>query len=426
MKSQFPKVSLGILLALYGVSASATVIKTLQAGATDQSITLKIIDSSTGAPKADVVFNSAGLDLKYWRHGPNSVVSLTEVTQTVNGAHTDGGFVSLGDGLYRLDLPDAAIASGTTAVEVFGAVTGGNVIAGTVELSPPVTTVTNSDKTGYSLVQSFPTNFSSLAITGGGAVTAGTVSDKSGYSVSTLSTGSITETSFATTAGSLDALGISRQGTAAGVSSTTVTLDASSPFATNTIQGATIWVRGSSAGNYWQAGSVSAYDGGTRVATVTFPTGFVTPTGTISYKMWGVAPGSSSGGGGFTPADFWTYAGARTLSAATNITSTGAAIPMSGGRVDSITNAMGTDVITNAALAASAVTEIQSGLATASAVTNLDGDIATVDALATAIKAKTDQLTFGVTNTLNVNLEYQNGIQMCGTGTIVDRFRACP
>lgn len=41
-----------------------------------------------------------------------------------------------------------------------------------------------TDKAGFSLTQTFPTNFSSLAITGGGAVTAGTVSDKTGYSLS--------------------------------------------------------------------------------------------------------------------------------------------------------------------------------------------------------------------------------------------------
>ncbi len=37
--------------------------------------------------------------------------------------------------------------------------------------------------TRFDLFQAFPTNFSALAITGGGAVTAGTVSDKTGYSV---------------------------------------------------------------------------------------------------------------------------------------------------------------------------------------------------------------------------------------------------
>ena len=49
--------------------------------------------------------------------------------------------------------------------------------------SGAVTVSTVSDKTGYSLTQAFPTNFSSLSISGVGAVTAGTVSDKTGYSL---------------------------------------------------------------------------------------------------------------------------------------------------------------------------------------------------------------------------------------------------
>lgn len=48
------------------------------------------------------------------------------------------------------------------------------------------------DKSGYSLTQAFPANFSSLAITGGGAVTAGTVSDKTGYSLSSTQTFDLT------------------------------------------------------------------------------------------------------------------------------------------------------------------------------------------------------------------------------------------
>lgn len=48
-----------------------------------------------------------------------------------------------------------------------------------------VTAGTVSDKTGYSLTQSFPVNFATLAISGTGAVTAGTVSDKTGYSLVT-------------------------------------------------------------------------------------------------------------------------------------------------------------------------------------------------------------------------------------------------
>lgn len=54
---------------------------------------------------------------------------------------------------------------------------------------PKVDVVVNEDKTGYSLTQAFPTNFSALAITAGGAVTVGTNQDKTGY---TLLAGQIT------------------------------------------------------------------------------------------------------------------------------------------------------------------------------------------------------------------------------------------
>lgn len=65
-----------------------------------------------------------------------------------------------------------------------------------------VTAATVGDKTGYSLTQSFPSNFSSLAITGGGAVTAGTVSDKTGYTAATVSD----KTGYSLAAAGLDAI----------------------------------------------------------------------------------------------------------------------------------------------------------------------------------------------------------------------------
>lgn len=51
-----------------------------------------------------------------------------------------------------------------------------------------VTVTTNSDKSGYALTQTFPTNFSALAITPTtGYVTVGTNTDKAGYTASTVS-----------------------------------------------------------------------------------------------------------------------------------------------------------------------------------------------------------------------------------------------
>ena len=52
-------------------------------------------------------------------------------------------------------------------------------IAGRVDVNAQVV----GDKTGYSLTQSFPANFSAFAITAGGAVTVGTNNDKTGYAL---------------------------------------------------------------------------------------------------------------------------------------------------------------------------------------------------------------------------------------------------
>ncbi len=59
----------------------------------------------------------------------------------------------------------------------------GNVTGSVGSVTSGVTVTTNNDKTGYTLTQSFPTNFASMAITVGGAVTVGTNNDKTGYSL---------------------------------------------------------------------------------------------------------------------------------------------------------------------------------------------------------------------------------------------------
>jgi hypothetical protein len=103
-------------------------------GSTDRSVTLRCLDSTTGAPKTDVVYNSAGIDLWY-RRELSAVVSITEATlAALTTAHADGGFLHIGNGYYRLDLPDAAFATGANYVEFGGTVTGGHFIGGKVKL----------------------------------------------------------------------------------------------------------------------------------------------------------------------------------------------------------------------------------------------------------------------------------------------------
>ena len=98
------------------------------AGSTDQYIDVFVANSSltTGAGLTGLVFNSSGLKC-YWRNSINDTPNqLTLVTQTVAGAHTDGGFVELDSanmpGWYRLDLSDDMVSmEGDLSLMLLGA-----------------------------------------------------------------------------------------------------------------------------------------------------------------------------------------------------------------------------------------------------------------------------------------------------------------
>ena len=108
-------------------------------GATSQSIEVYIIDSTNGTPETGVTFETAGIDLKY-RRKDALVVSITEAdltTPDLEDTWETGGFLEIGNGVYRLDLPDAALASasGIDRVVVFGTVTGMVVLPITIHLT---------------------------------------------------------------------------------------------------------------------------------------------------------------------------------------------------------------------------------------------------------------------------------------------------
>ena len=112
----------------------AALLDIVKKGSTDRSVSIRIIDSTDGTPENGVVFNTSGIDLWYRREGA-AKTSITEATlSALTDAHSDGGFLFIGDGEYRLDLPDAAFATGANYVDVGGTVTGMVVIGGRVRL----------------------------------------------------------------------------------------------------------------------------------------------------------------------------------------------------------------------------------------------------------------------------------------------------
>jgi hypothetical protein len=93
-------------------------------GTTDFSVVIRIIDSTDGTPETGVVYNTSGIALEYRREGATST-AITEATlAALTTAHADGGFLHIGNGYYRLDLPDAAVAAGASGCLVHGVVTG--------------------------------------------------------------------------------------------------------------------------------------------------------------------------------------------------------------------------------------------------------------------------------------------------------------
>jgi hypothetical protein len=133
------------------------------------------------------------IQLDNTRYAVSSAKSLlVSISGATNAAETDcviplldtDPYDGAAGGMSRVDAAISSRMATFTLPTNFSSLSitgGGAVTAGTV-----------SDKTGYSLTQSFPSNFSSLAITVGGAVTAGTVSDKTGYSLSSSQTFNVT------------------------------------------------------------------------------------------------------------------------------------------------------------------------------------------------------------------------------------------
>lgn len=110
------------------------ITRQILAGTIDVSVVIRIIDSTDGTPETGVVYNTSGIDLAYRRELAASV-AITEATlAALTTAHADGGFLHIGNGYYRLDLPDAACAAGVTGVLIHGIVTGMVVIGTYVEL----------------------------------------------------------------------------------------------------------------------------------------------------------------------------------------------------------------------------------------------------------------------------------------------------
>ena len=109
---------------------------TILAGTVDVSVVCRAIDSADGTPETAFDHATTGIDLKYRREGAANVDITEAALAALTTAHTDGGVEQIGNGYFRLDLPDAACAAGVSGVLVHGVATGMVIIGCYINLTP--------------------------------------------------------------------------------------------------------------------------------------------------------------------------------------------------------------------------------------------------------------------------------------------------
>jgi len=92
------------------------------AGSTSLSVGVELRSSTTGQGLTGLTASSSGLTASYWRQG-GSATQISLVTLAgVTSAYSSGGFIevssTLQKGIYRLDIPNAAFASGADWVRI--------------------------------------------------------------------------------------------------------------------------------------------------------------------------------------------------------------------------------------------------------------------------------------------------------------------
>lgn len=94
----------------------------IKAGTTNYTMNVQLFDDTTGAPKTGLTFESAGINISYARAGAVRV-AVTEVTlAAADSAYSSGGFKEIDatnmPGVYRFDVPNAALVTGTNLVTI--------------------------------------------------------------------------------------------------------------------------------------------------------------------------------------------------------------------------------------------------------------------------------------------------------------------
>lgn len=381
----------------------------IPSGVTDQVVAFVAVDST------DFTTRETGLTsftVYRSRNGGTATAMTTPTVSELDATNMPGVYtllldedMTIGSGndseAMVFHITQASMAPVTIEIELYRPkITAGETLTSS---SGAATVGTNNDKTGYSLTQSFPTNFADLAVTATtGRVTVGTNNDKTGYSISgtktTLDdlndvstaqvnaeadtaltdydpptraelTSDINSLNDITASDVVDALAV-RRGTAQAGAADSVTLDASASATDDIYNECIVLINGGT--GVGQARLIDNYTGSTKVAEIT-PNWTTNPSSDSTFV---IVPGAMS-------VRLWRGLVPNTLSS---------------GRVDSSVGAMAADTLTASALATDAGAEIadavwdeaQSGHTTAGTFGEIATEIASI--LADTNELQTDDV----------------------------------
>lgn len=99
-----------------------TIITKIPPASTSQFCHLRALSTLDGTPVTGITTATAGLDLRYQRLG-GVAVSLTEVNRTLGTAWASGSLAEVGNGIYEIGVPDAALVAGSPGVMIYGSLT---------------------------------------------------------------------------------------------------------------------------------------------------------------------------------------------------------------------------------------------------------------------------------------------------------------
>jgi hypothetical protein len=154
----------------YAVSYEA---RDVQHGSTSQSSWVRLLDPDGTTPITSLTFPLTNFNVQYTREGNSAVNITTSQLGAADAAFSSGGMFHVGDGWWRIDVPDAAWLSGISVVRVGGSgsayiamITEHTCTAGSVNTSPDFDTEITTRPNYFSRMTRFyfdPTQGSSEA-----------------------------------------------------------------------------------------------------------------------------------------------------------------------------------------------------------------------------------------------------------------------